>query len=369
MATKFFRGGHNPDYIVLAIVVILTIFGLVMLASASFELGKIKFNDTYYYIKHQALYGLLIGLVGFFLTLKLNYRIYQKFAFILLLVSLSVLVLVFTSFGYVAGGAGRWLQLGPITFQPAEILKITFVLYLAAWLSSAKHNRAGNFLEGFLPFLIIIGLIGGLLVMQPATSTVVILIGAGLAVYFMSGARVRYVALVVLLGIFALGLIVYATPYRRERVLTFLNQGAATESSGYHIKEALITLGSGGLFGIGYGKSLAKTSRLPASINDSIFAVIGSELGFIGAGSLVVIFGFLTVRILWLAKNMREKFGRLVLIGFAFIIGIQALINMAAISGFLPLTGVPLPFISYGGTALAVFLTMSGIIVNISKFV
>lgn len=369
MAIKFFRGGHNPDYLILAIVAILTIFGLVMLASASFELGKIKFNDTYYYIKHQVLYGLLIGLAGFFIAFKLNYRVYQKIAFVLLLLSLGVLMLVFTDLGYVAGGAGRWLKVGPITFQPAEILKISFILYLAAWLSNVKHNRAGNFFEGFVPFLIIIGLVAGLLIMQPATSTVVILIGAGLAVYFMSGAHVRYVALMLLLGVVALGLIVYATPYRRERVLTFLNRGADSADKGYHYQEALTTLGSGGLFGIGYGKSPAKVSRLPASINDSIFAVIGSELGFIGAGSLAVLFGFLTVRMLWLAKNMREQFGRLVLIGFAVIIGMQALINMAAISGVLPLTGVPLPFISYGGTALAVFLTMSGISLNISKFI
>ncbi|MEK7193539.1 MAG: FtsW/RodA/SpoVE family cell cycle protein [Patescibacteria group bacterium] len=367
MASKLGKKGHSPDYVILSLIFILVIFGLVMLASASSELGKKNFNDTYYYIKHQLLYGLSFGILGFFLASKLYYRYYQKFAVVLLLLSLGALVLVFTSFGHTAGGAGRWLKLGPIIFQPAELLKLTYIIYLAAWLSNSRKGREGNFFEGFMPFLIITGLIGGLLVLQPATSTVVILVSAGLGTYFLSGAKLKFIALVGLLGIAGFALLIYLTPYRLARIEVFFNRDQDIEGNGHQINEALITLGSGGLWGSGYGQSTSKFGRLPASVNDSIFAVIGSELGFVGAGTLVVLFAFLSLRILWLAKDFRDHFGQLVLVGFAIIIGLQAFVNMAAISGLLPLTGIPLPFISFGGTALAVFLTMGGIINNISK--
>lgn len=368
MATSLWKRGHQPDYAIIASIFLLTVFGLVMLSSASSELGKIRFNDTYYFLKRQVLYGLLPGLLLFFLASKIYYRHYQRVAIFFLIGSLILLGLLYTSFGYTVGGAGRWLRLGPLTFQPSEIMKLTFIIYLAAWLSNPKSSREKSFFEGFVPFLIVTGLVAFLLIRQPATSTVFILLTAGLAVYFLSGARITYVALSVLLGIASLALLIFLTPYRLDRIVGFFNYEKNLEGSGYHLAEALTTLGTGRLWGVGYGESVTKASRLPASISDSIFAVIGSELGFVGAAALVVIFGFLALRIFWMAKNYRDRFGRLLLVGFGMIIALQAFINMAAISGLLPLTGVPLPFISQGGTALTVFLAMSGIIVNISKY-
>ncbi|MEK7094034.1 MAG: FtsW/RodA/SpoVE family cell cycle protein [Patescibacteria group bacterium] len=362
------KGGHSPDYVIITTFLLLVIFGLVMLASASSHLGKVRFDDSYYYLKHQLIRGLLVGILGFTAGYFIYYRRYQDWAFILLLLSLGLLLLVFTKFGIASGGAERWLRLGPITFQPAEIMKITYILYLAAWLSNSKLNRRKNLYEGFIPFLIISGMVGGILTLQPATSTVAILLGSGLVMYFLSGAPWKYVFGTISLGLLALALLVLITPYRFERVLGFLKYSSNEEGIGYHLNQSLIAIGSGQVWGVGYGQSTAKVKFLPDPIADSVFAVIGQELGFVGSATLVIVFGFLVIKIFWLAKSLRDTFGKMLLIGFGTIIAGQAFMHMAAISGIVPLTGVPLPFISFGGTALAVFMTMAGIIANISKY-
>lgn len=362
------KSGHSPDYTLLALVFLLTAFGLIMLSSASSELGKIKFNDSYFYIKNQLLNGLVLGLVGFFLAYKINYQYFKKFALPLFVLSLGLVALVFTKFGVEVNGARRWLDFGPVGFQPAEILKLTFIIYLSAWLSNPRFQRAKSFVQGFLPFLVISGFMAALLVFQPATSMVVILVGAGIIVYFLSGAPWRHLLIFATVGFIGLALLIYATPYRMERIVGFVTGETDSQGTGYHLSEALIAIGSGGWTGVGFGESKTKTNYLPAPIDDSIFAVTAEELGFIGAGSLVVIFGFFVVKLFWMAKNIRDDFGRYLIFGFASIIAIQSIINIGSISGLMPITGIPLPFISYGGTALAVFLTMSGMVLNISKY-
>jgi cell division protein FtsW len=362
------KRGHNPDYFFLAVVIVLTVFGLAMLASASSNLGKTNFNDTYYYLKHQILYGLSLGAAGFAVGYFFNYQYFKKFAFILLLVSIAALILVFTPLGAQVRNTSRWLYLGPLSFQPAELMKLTFIIYLSAWLANPKFKRATDFQSGLLPFLIISGIIAGLLILQPATSTVAILLVSGLTVYFISGAPMKYIALIVACAVIVFALVIYATPYRRARISGFLNQSADTQGQNYQVNQALIAIGSGGETGLGYGQSVTKMSSLPTPIDDSIFAVVAEELGFVGAGSLLALFAIFTFRLFWLAKKTNDRFGRLLLVGFGMVIALQAFVNMAAISGLIPLTGVPLPFISYGGTALAMFLTMSGISLNISKY-
>ncbi|KKW46352.1 MAG: Stage V sporulation protein E [Parcubacteria group bacterium GW2011_GWB1_56_8] len=365
---RFLKSGHRHDYFLFALVVILTTAGLVILASASSDLGRIRFNDSYYYLKHQLLYGLSFGIAGFLVMAKVHYQYLRRAAFIMLLINIVLLALVFTTAGISAGGASRWLKLGPLAFQPSELLKLTFIIYLAAWLANPKVNRIQNLREGFIPFFIVSGILAVLLILQPATSTVVILLLTGLTIYFVSGVRLRYVASAVLIGLVGLGLVIWRTPYRFDRILTFLDPARDVQDTGYQINQALMTIGSGGFLGVGYGKSTSKVNYLPAPLDDSIFAVAAQELGFVGAGSLVVLFGTFVFRLLRIAQGLRDRFGRLILVGFATIVALQSLVNMAAVSGLIPLTGVPLPFISYGGTALAVFLTMSGIAVNISKY-
>ena len=215
------KRGHNPDYFFFAVVAILTVFGLAMLASASSNLGKIGFNDTYYYLKHQILYGLSFGAVGFLVGYYLYYGYWKKIAFPALLVSLAALVLVFTPLGLQASSASRWLRLGPLSFQPAELMKLVYLIYLAAWLSNPKLKRATDFQSGFIPFLILSGLIAGLLILQPATSTVVILLASGLVVYFMSGAPIKYLALIAVCAIVVIGArdLCHAVPPRKDHWL------------------------------------------------------------------------------------------------------------------------------------------------------
>lgn len=375
MRAKASKIGHRPDYFFLVLVCVLTVMGLVILASASSHLGQSKFNDSYYYLKHQLTNGFLPGIVGFAVASFLHYQRYRKFAPYLLAANLVLLVLVFIpSFGVTAGGANRWVDLGPISFQPAEFLKITYILYLAAWLVSPRVNRARDLMSGLVPFIIISGVVAALLVAQPATSIVVILLGAGATMYILSGAPWKHVALLVGVGCACLALLLLASAtgiissYRWQRIQTFINPAQDTQGAAYQINQAVSTIGSGQFAGIGYGESTAKINRLPAPIDDSIFAIAAQELGFVGASTIVALFALLVYRLLWLAGRIRDPFGATALTGFAIIIALQSIVNMGAISGLIPLTGIPLPFVSYGGTALAVFLTMSGIAVNISRY-
>ena len=368
MAVSLKKSSHRPDYFLLAVIFLLTIAGLVILASASSELGKIRFNDSYYYLKHQLTNGFLLGAIGFFVAYKLYYQRYRKLSLLFLLVNIIFLGLLFTSLGVTAGGASRWLRLGPLVFQPAEILKLTFLIYLAAWLANARMNRIKNFAGGALPFFIICGIVAGLLILQPATSTVVILIASGLIMYFVSGVPLKHIALICLIGAIGFGLVIWRTPYRLQRILDFLDPSRDLQGTGYQGNQAVIAIGSGSIWGMGYGQSPSKVSYLPAPLDDSIFAIAAQELGFVGAASLVILFAILIFRLLWIARRTRDKFGHLLLIGFASIIALQSLVNMGAISGLIPLTGIPLPFVSYGGTALAVFLTMGGVAANVSKY-
>lgn len=359
---------HKPDYIFLICIVILVIFGLIILSSASSDLGKLKFNDTYYYLKHQITYGLTIGILGFLITSFLYYKNFQKIAVLLLVINIILLVLVFTPLGtFHNKEASRWIEIGPISIQPAELLKISFIVYLAAWLSNAKKKRE-NIYEGFLPFLAILCLIAFLIFFQPATTTFIIVMLSAIIIYFLSGVKLSYIAGIIILAILGISLLIYLTPYRYERVMSYFNKEAKLQTANYQLEKSLIAIGSGGVSGIGFGKSTDKYTHLPEAIGDSIFAIIAEELGFIGSIFTISIFTILISRGLQIAKKSSDRFGYLTAFGLTSIIAIQVFVHIASVSGLIPLTGVPLPFISYGGTSLAVFLTMTGIIVNISKY-
>ncbi len=361
------RKASAPDYVFAGLVVLLTVFGLVMLTSASSDLAEARFGNSFYYLNHQILNGLIAGVVGFLIGAFLYYRRWEKFAVPLLILNIVLLILVFTSFGLTAKGASRWVDVGGFSLQPAELLKLTFFIYLAAWLSKSGE-RGKRFLTGFLPFMILVGAIIMLIVFQPSTTTAAIIFAAALATFFTAGGRLSFLVAAVLIAGLGLSILVYFTPYRMERITTFLNRDTNELKEGYHLNQSLIAIGSGGWFGVGFGQSTTKLKYLPEPVGDSIFAVIAEELGFVGASLLVLAFLFLVLRGLSIARAAPDNFGRLLVTGFITLIGIQAFINIAAVSGLIPFTGVPLPFISFGGTALAVFLTMSGIIVNVSRY-
>lgn len=366
MAVRKARAG-SPDFFLIIVLSILVIGGLVMLSSASSDIAKMRFGDSLYYLKHQLQFGFGLGIAGFLAGLFLSLRNWEKIAVPFFIISLVLLLLVVsTSLGF-GKGSERWLRLGPITFQPAELVKLTLFLFLASWFSR-RSARAKEFIGGFLPFMVILGVTMALIVIQPATTIAIIMLIAALIVHALAGGRLWHTGLAVLLGAGMVAILIFSTQYRAERIRTYLNPERDNRGSSYQIQQTLQAIGSGGITGVGFGKSTTKIKSLPEPIGDSIFAVIGEELGFIGAGVTVLLFGVLVFRCFFLARAASDLFSRLFVVGFISLLGIQAFIHIGAMVGLVPLTGVPLPFISYGGTSLAVFLTMAGIVVNISRY-
>ncbi|MEX2054379.1 MAG: putative peptidoglycan glycosyltransferase FtsW [Candidatus Colwellbacteria bacterium] len=362
------RGTRKVDYFLLSLFLFLLLgIGIIVLASASSDLGKINHDDPYYYLKDQVLLGIGIGSLGFLLGYLLDYRTYKKLAPLILLGSVGLLLLLFTPLGTEAGGAQRWIPLGPFTIQPSELLKLTMVLYLAAWLSSEKRtSREKSFSEGLIPFASMVGFVCLILLFQRSTSAAVIIAVIALVIYLAAGARLSFIGIMMIAGGLLLAAFIIATPYRLERVKTFFDPSIDVQDTSYQVNQSLTVIGSGGLWGVGYGKSIAK-SFLPERMGDSIFAIISEEFGFIG--SLVIIFAFLafTLRGLMLARKTRDKFGKLILVGLSSVIGLQAFIHIGSASALIPTTGVPLPFISYGNFSLAIFMTMVGIMLNVQR--
>jgi len=359
----------KPDYVILVCFWFLVVIGFVALASASSHVGATEYEDSYFFLKSQLLKGLLPGLIAFlFLGKFLNYRFFKKrwVSVSLLVATIALAALVFTPLGVTVKGATRWLDLG-IQFQPAEFLKFSLVVYLASWLSGVS-NRQTNFAQGFVPFSIVIGSIAAVLLAQNSTSPVAILIAVSLLMYFMSGAKTKYVAGVLLVGALAIAAMIVVTPYRAQRVLAFLTPEADPTGAGYHILQAKTAIGAGGLGGVGFGQSSVKYV-LPEPIGDSIFAVYAEEFGFVGVLVLLGLFLFLILRMFLLSRRAPDRFGSLLLIGFGSLIAIQVITNVGAMSGVLPLTGTPLPFISHGGTQLFVYMAIMGVVVNISRYV
>lgn len=359
---------QKADKILLFSIFSLVALGLVMIASAGIIYSQTRFGDQYFFFKRQLIWGILPGLVLFYLAQRIDYHFWKKIAIPFFLVSLVFLVLVFVpSIGLKTYGASRWIQLGPLSFQPSEMLKLSIILYLAVLLAAKGAKRIKDFFEGLLPFLAILGIVGFLVIKQPDMGTLGVLTLTALAIFFSSGAKISHLLSIVGVGILSLGILIKLEPYRFDRFLVFLDPKTDPQGIGYHINQALIAIGSGGVWGIGLGHSRQKFNYLPEPAGDSIFAILGEELGLVGALILVSLFVMLAMRGFKIAKNAPDEFGKLVAVGITSWIIFQAFINIAAITAIIPLTGVPLPFISYGGTSIIFLLIASGILVNISK--
>ncbi len=358
---------HKADYTLILIIAVILVFGLVMLSSASSFLGFEKFNDSNYYLKHQLLNGLSIGLGAFFLLSRIDYHVWKKFALFLMILNVFLLLAIFIpglGFGY--GGARRWIQLGFFTIQPSEILKLVFILYLSTlFAKNIEHIKDPNY--GLIPFLVILGASAILIMRQPDMGTLIIIILIALSIYFVAGASWKHL-LWLILGSGALFLLlIKIAPYRTARLTVFLNPAIDPQGIGYHINQALLAIGSGGFFGLGLGHSRQKLLYLPEVTGDSIFAIIAEEVGFLFSFVLIALFLALMYKGFQIAKHAPDTFGRLVATGITAWFVLQAFINIAAMVTLVPLTGIPLPFVSYGSTALAVSLAATGILVNISK--
>jgi len=347
------------DKVLLALTLGLTLFGVLMVYDASVVEAYNLFNDKYYFLKQQLIWFSL-GFLALIITSRLPLVWLKKIAPIALLISIILLVLVLIpGIGSSTYGARRWISLGGFTLQPTELVKLTLSLYLATWLAKQRS---------FWHYLVLLGLILGLIMLQPDLGTSIVIIFTAVLTYSISGANIFHLLSIGMISVLSGMALIFSSSYRKERLLTFFNPTRDPLGSSYHIRQALIAIGSGGLWGLGLGQSRQKYQFLPQVTTDSIFAIIAEEIGFFGSSLVIIAIFFIVLRGFKIARLAPDTFSKLLAAGISSWIGIQATVNLAAMLALTPLTGVPLPFVSYGGSSLIVILTGVGLLLNISKF-
>lgn len=356
------------DKFFLTVFSLLMAIGVAMFVSSS--LGILNRSEITFYsvLVSQLVLGFGLGFIGLYFTLKIDYKFWRKYSFWIFLGSILLTAAVFIpNLGWSRLGAERWIDLGFIRFQPVEFLKFGFIIYFAAWLSWAK-NRVQDFKFGFLPLAVLLTIIAFILFNQPDTKSFILIAITGISMLFVSGVSMKYITILGIGSVVVLGFLIFFTPYLQERVKTFIDPSQDPQGSSYQIQQSLIAIGSGGIFGRGYGQSIQKFGYLPEPQGDSIFAVIGEELGFVGSVAVIILYLFFVLRGLRIANNSPDLFSRLLVSGIVILIVAQSFMNIASVTGVFPLTGVPLVFMSHGGTSLMVYLIAMGIVLQISKF-
>lgn len=361
------KSTKTVDRFFLTLTLILVFLGIAMFVSAS--LGVLAKNAKLFYdiVLKQTVLGLGLGLTGMYFASRIDYRIWKKNAFYIFLGSILLTAAVYIpGLGFSHGGALRWIDIGPVSFQPAEILKFGFIVYFAAWLSWAKH-KVSDFKFGMLPLAIMLGVIALILLNQPDTKSFILISVTGISMLFIGGVPMKYIlSSGAIIGI-ALAVLVFFTPYLQDRVQTFINPSHDAKGSSYQIQQSLIAIGSGGVFGRGYGQSIQKFTYLPEPQGDSIFAVLGEELGFVGGIITIFLYMLWSLRGFNIANNAPDMFGRLLVSGIVILMISQSFLHIASVIGVFPLTGVPLVFMSHGGTSLMIYLVAIGLILQVSK--
>lgn len=363
------RRFERPDYWILAVVGILCTIGVLMVFSSS---GVDADNPTYLINRHVQ--WVVLGSIALLVTMSVPYTRWRRYSvpFIGLAVVLLILVLVGPSFiSEEVNGSKRWLTLGslPIGLQPSELAKLAFILYLADWCST-KGDKVRNFSYGLLPFGIMMGLLGGLVFIEPDMGTTLVIFAIGVTIFFVSGAALSHMALGLLVAVLTFAMAAVAAPYRMDRILAFSKDPFENDPLGisFHIVQSLLAIGSGGLTGLGLGASRQKFGWLPEHSTDAIFSVWGQEMGFVGAVLMITLFLVVAWRGYRVARNSPDGFGALLATGVTTWVIFQSMLNIGAVSGAIPFTGVPLPFISYGGSSLIISMAAIGLLLNISKY-
>lgn len=355
------------DKVFLTIVLILVFFGFAVFISASMGIlakDSAQFTSVTF---RQAFFGLILGLITCFVFSKINYKIFKRYSFFIFILSLISILLVFIpGLGMTINGAKRWISILGVSFQPIELLNLGFIIYFSAWLSYAK-DRVEKFRYGLLPLSILLIISGIPLLLQPDTDSVIILGIVGIMMFIVAGGKVKHVLALLLIGIIGVGILAYTRPYVRDRLISFVNPAENSQTSGWQAQQSLIAVGSGGFFGRGFGQSIQKFKFLPESISDSIFAVAGEELGFMGCIIIIAVFVLFVFRAFRIAIRSPDSFGGLLVVGIVILIISRAFTNIASVLGVIPISGVPLAFFSQGGTAMLITLAEIGIILNISK--
>ncbi len=360
------RQYHRPDYKLIIILFLIIIFGLLALSSASSVLAYKKFGSAYYYFNHQ-LFGLSLGIISFLILAQIDYRLWRKYAFGFLLFSIVLLLLVFIpglSANY--GKARSWINVFGYSLQPSEFVKISFLIYLAAWLETRK-KKLNDISLGIGPFVVILLLISFLMILQPDIGTLSIIGITSLLVYFVGGGDWKHLLLIIIFSGLAIATMIQFRPYQLNRFRCLFDPDFSPNNICYQTTQSLIAVGSGGFWGRGFGESKQKYLYLPEVNGDSIFAVIGEELGLFFSTLFILAFLYLMYRGYRIALFAPDDFGRNLAVGITAWISIQAIINIGGIINLMPMTGVPLPFVSYGGSSILTSLIAMGILVNISK--
>ncbi len=364
---------QSIDFVLLIASFILIVFGLVMVAVISTPQSLEHFGNTWHYLRHQFLFGLLPGAIAGFILFKIPLASIKKWIIPILVLNIIAMILVFIpGLGVSLRGASRWISLGPLSFQPSEFLKLSFLLYLSLWLSKRVKNKrqpAQNLNQTLIAFFSILAIISCLLIKQPDMGTLIVIAAVSVLVYFSNPVPFWHVASIIFIGIGSFTLMILLAPYRLQRFLTFLNPSLEPLKEGYQIHQSLIAIGSGQLLGVEtpFGLATQKFGFLPHSMSDSIFAIIGEELGFLGCLAVIMLFLLVFWRGISIALASSDRFLFLLALGISSWFIVQTFLNIAAITGLAPLTGIPLPFISYGGSHIMVELMALGILLNISR--
>ena len=354
------------DYALLCGLLLLLFIGVVMVYSSSSYYAlyqKDVYNTEYYFIKEIT--WVIVGIIGMAATMSIDYHIYKKFTPWLVMITLALLVLVLF-IGADINGAVRWIRLGPLSFQPSELAKYVMVLYLALLIDKRK-GKIKKFGEGTIFYLCIAAVFAVLILLEKYLSITAIIMMVAFIMILVGGAKISHLLSLIPVGLAAGLALIFTQSYRLDRLTSFLNPWADPSGDSYQLIQSLYALGSGGIFGVGLGNSRQKALFMPEPHNDFIFSIIGEELGLIGCIFIIVLFMFIVIRGATIAVKARDNYGFLLAIGIISVIALQALINIAVVSGSMPVTGVPMPFISYGGTSLVFNLGAMGILLNISR--
>ena len=352
--------------LLLIFTLLLSIFGIIMIYSASSIWAKYRFNDAFHFAKLQLIF-FLMSLICLLIASKINYKLYYKYANLLLSISIILLIIVLIpGIGSLKNGARSWIKIGPFGLQPSEFAKLGMIIFLAKYLA---NNQKGleSIKRGVMPVLFIIGIIFSLIVLEPDFGSAMVMTLALMVIIFASGVKISFFASLGLLGILGITGLVIIAPYRLKRIVSFLNPWSDPLGSGYQIIQSLYAIGPGGLFGLGFGNSIQKQFYLPEPQTDFIFSIISEEFGFLGVLIVTSFFIIIFYLILKISLKQNDLFAKYLSFGLGTQIIVQALLNLCVVVGLIPVTGVTLPFLSYGGSSLLVSMISIGIILNISK--
>ena len=360
--------GSRPgaDRAVLVVTMVLALIGLVMVFSASAIVADSRYHDPGYFLKRQVAW-LAFGAVLLHLASRLDYTVWRRLTLPLLgLTALLLLVVLIPSIGAAAKGARRWLRLGLVSIQPAEIAKLVVVLYLASYLAR-KHNRIEEFRTGFLPPLFIVALLCGLVLLEPDLGTVIVIGLVSLGLLFLAGARPAHLLTLLLTALPAAAVLILRSPYRRQRMLTFLEPWKDPTDAGFQMTQSFLAFGSGGLLGVGLGEGKQKLFFLPEAHTDFVLALLGEELGLAGTAAVIVLFGLLVLKGFQIAGRAQNVYGQYLALGVTLLLAVEVLVNAGVVTGLLPTKGLTLPLMSYGGSSLLVTLVAIGILLSVSR--